>query len=120
MSKIEEVKQVGKKISHLENVDRVNEAINKNIKQEEQEVMEAAYKRMAEVHANKETEATSAADKIDSIHAKRAQTFKEIAKEEQEFIESSVSKHSDKVISASVAQTGMKVKTNDKKFKKGK
>ena len=75
---------------------------------------------MAEVHANNETEATSAADKIDSIHEKRAQKFKQIAKEEQESIESSVGKHSEKVISASAVQTGKRVKTNDKKFKKGK
>ena len=68
MSKVEEMNNVGKKITHLENVDKVNEAINKKVKQEEQEVIEAANKRMAEVHAKKESQATAAADKVDDIH----------------------------------------------------
>ena len=102
MAKVEEVSQVGKKITHEENVARVNEAINKKVKLEEQEVIEAANKRMAEVHAKKETQATAAADSIDDIHKKRADKFKKIEKEERSTIDSVVNNHSDKVVAASL------------------
>ena len=79
----------------------MNESINKKVKLEEQEVIEAAEKRMAEVNANKETQATGAADSLDGIHKKRADKFKKIEKEERSTIDSVVNNHSDKVVSAS-------------------
>ena len=44
----------------LESQAVINEAINENVKKEEQKVIEAANKRIAEIHARKATEATKA------------------------------------------------------------
>ena len=82
-------------------------------------MIEAANKRMAEVHARKETQATKSADKVDEIHNDRAETLKNIEKDEQKEIQKAIEKHSGNVVAAQ-AESGSKVKANDKKFKKGK
>jgi hypothetical protein len=63
--KVKEERDVADKMERLEKQARINEAINESVKQEEQRVIEAANKRMAEVHARKNTEANKAAKAID-------------------------------------------------------
>ena len=58
--KVKEERDVADKMEKLEKQARINEAINESVKQEEQKVIEAANKRMAEVHARKNTEANKA------------------------------------------------------------
>ena len=50
----------------LEKQARINESINESVKKEEQKVIEAANKRMAEVHARKNLEANNAAQAIEA------------------------------------------------------
>jgi len=47
-------------MERLEHQSTINDAINDSVKKEEQRVIEAANRRMAEVHARKAEEANSA------------------------------------------------------------
>jgi len=64
MEKVNEQRAVAKKMEGLENRARVNEAINKATANEEAKVIEAANKRMAEVHLKKEQSASAAATEV--------------------------------------------------------
>ena len=55
MDKVNEQLSIAKKMQNLENKAKVNEAINKSTSEEEKKVIEAANKRMAEVHSKKAT-----------------------------------------------------------------
>jgi len=61
---------------------------------EEQRVIEAAEKRMAEIHATKETEATSAADKLMSIKAKTQAAIQQAEAESNRKIKHALEKYS--------------------------
>ena len=53
-------------MERLEHQAIINDSINDSVKKEEQRVIEAANRRMAEVHARKAEEANSASQAIDS------------------------------------------------------
>ena len=66
------------KMEKLESQSQINEAINENVKKEEQKVIEAANKRIAEIHAKKATEANKAVKAIEKAQ-QRAEEQKEAA-----------------------------------------
>ena len=66
----------------LEHQAAINDSINESVKKEEQRVIEAANRRMAEVHAKKSEEANQAfqaieAAKSERVHAEEAARAKE-------------------------------------------
>ena len=74
---VEEQRNVAGKLEAIEAKTKINEAINKSVREEEQKVIDAANKRMAEVHAKKAQEAAKAAKAIDDA---RAATSKKVEK----------------------------------------
>ena len=69
MDHVTEQREVASKMEKLEHQAQINESINESVKAEEQKVIEAANKRMAEVHSRKAQEAKSAADAIEAAKA---------------------------------------------------
>lgn len=65
MEKVREQRNVADKLEKLEKQADINDAINDSVKAEEQRVIEAANKRMAEVHAKKATMANEAAAAVE-------------------------------------------------------
>lgn len=57
MDKVKQQKEVADKMEKLEHQAAINDSINESVKKEEQRVIEAANRRMAEVHAKKAEEA---------------------------------------------------------------
>ena len=55
--KVKSQREVAEKMEKLEHQAQINESINESVKKEEQRVIEAANRRMAEVHAKKAEEA---------------------------------------------------------------
>ena len=86
MEKVREQRTVADKLEKLEKQASINDAINESVKAEEQRVIEAANKRMAEVHARKATMANEAAAAVDAAHEARAKAEKAAAKEEAKAI----------------------------------
>ena len=86
MEKVREQRSVANDLERLEKQASINDAINESVKQEEQRVIEAANKRMAEVHARKATMASEAAAAIDAAAAARAKAEKEAEKTERQAI----------------------------------
>ena len=65
MKKVKEQRKIADKMEKLESQSVINEEINENVKKEEQKVIEAANKRIAEIHARKATEANKAVKAIE-------------------------------------------------------
>ena len=86
MEKVREQRSVANDLERLEKQASINDAINESVKQEEQRVIEAANKRMAEVHARKATMASEAAAAIDAAAAARAKAEREAEKTERQAI----------------------------------
>ena len=82
----------------LESQSQINEAINENVKKEEQKVIEAANKRIAEIHARKATEATKAVKAIEKAQEKSDKKKAAALEKEGEAVKKVVKKHADKVI----------------------
>lgn len=66
MDKVKAQKEVAEKMEKLEHQAAINDSINESVKKEEQRVIEAANRRMAEVHAKKAEEANQAFQAIES------------------------------------------------------
>lgn len=86
MSKVNEQRSVADKLEKLEKQASINDAINDSVKKEEQRVIEAANKRMAEVHARKATMANEASAAIDAAATARSKAEATAAKEEAKAI----------------------------------
>lgn len=82
----------------IEHQARINESINESVKREEQRVIEAANRRMAEVHAKKAEEANRASKEIESAHAKRKSAIDNALRDEERSIADAVRSHSDAVV----------------------
>ena len=82
MYKVNEQLSIAKKMKNLENIAKVNESINKAAKDEEKKVIDAANKRMSEVHLQKETRASAAAKTVAEHKKATAKAFKEADKGE--------------------------------------
>ena len=68
------------------------------MKKEEQKVIEAANKRIAEIHSRKATEATKALKAIESAQDKSEKKKAAALAKESEAVAKTVKKHADKVI----------------------
>jgi len=86
MEKVREQRSVADKLEALEKQASINDSINESVKREEQRVIEAANKRMAEVHARKATMANEASAAIEAAGLARAKAEKAAAKEEKKAI----------------------------------
>ena len=82
----------------LESQSKINDAINQSVKEEEQRVIEAANRRMAEVHAKKAQEADAAAKAIEKAHHDREAKELQARREEEDAINSALRKHSSNVV----------------------
>ena len=82
----------------LESQGQINEAINENVKKEEQKVVEAANKRIAEIHSRKASEATKAVKAIEKAQEKSEKKKEAALAKETEAVSDVVSKHADKVV----------------------
>jgi len=71
MDKVHQQRDVADKMERLEHQSRINDAINDSVKREEQKVIEAANKRMAEVHSRKAEEANSASKAVEAAKSAR-------------------------------------------------
>jgi len=80
MDKVHQQREVADKMEKLEHQAAINDSINESVKKEEQRVIEAANRRMAEVHAKKAEEANQAFQAIEA--QQRAQSFRGGGKEE--------------------------------------
>ena len=87
MEKVREQRKVADKLERLEKQANINDAINDSVKREEQKVIEAANKRMAEVHARKASEANAASKAIEDAGAARAKAEEAAAKAEKDAID---------------------------------
>ena len=86
MEKVREQRSVADKLEALEKQASINDSINESVKREEQRVIEAANKRMAEVHARKATMANEASAAIEAAGIARAKAEKAAEKEEKRAI----------------------------------
>ena len=75
MDKVHQQREVADKMERLEHQAVINDSINDSVKKEEQRVIEAANRRMAEVHARKAEEANSASKAIDQAKKDRYQAI---------------------------------------------
>ena len=82
----------------LEHQAAINESINESVKKEEQRVIEAANRRMAEVHAKKAEEANQAFQAIEAAKNDRASAVAAAIKKEQDAINKIRSTHSANVV----------------------
>ena len=82
----------------LEHQAAINESINESVKKEEQRVIEAANRRMAEVHAKKAEEANQAFQAIEAAKNARADAVASAIKKEQDTINKIKSTHSANVV----------------------
>ena len=98
MKKVNAQRKVADKMEKLESQGQINEAINENVKKEEQKVIEAANKRIAEIHSRKATEATKALKAIESAQDKSEKKKAAALAKESEAVAKTVKKHADKVI----------------------
>lgn len=86
MAKVDEQREVASNLEKLEKQASINDAINESVKKEEQRVIEAANKRMAEVHAKKATMANEASAAIDAAALSRKKAENVAAREERKAI----------------------------------
>jgi hypothetical protein len=86
MEKVREQRSVADKLEALEKQASINDSINESVKREEQRVVEAANKRMAEVHARKATMANEASAAIEAAGLARSKAEKAAEKEEKKAI----------------------------------
>ena len=98
MDHVTEQREVASKMEKLEHQAQINESINESVKAEEQKVIEAANKRMAEVHSRKAQEAKSAADAIEAAKADSKAKQESAKKEEQAAISKALSTHASNVV----------------------
>ena len=99
MDKVSEERKIAKRMEGLENQARVNEAINKSTSDEESNVIEAANKRMSEIHKEKEHNANKGSMKIDDIKANTKKALMAANADEQGAISKAVGKASKNVVS---------------------
>lgn len=83
----------------LEHQAAINESINESVKKEEQRVIEAANRRMAEVHAKKAEEANQAFQAIESAKNARAAAVADAMKKENDTINKIKATHASNVVS---------------------
>lgn len=95
---IREQRNLANDLERSEAKNKIFDAINSSVKDEERKVIDAANKRMAEVHARKEQEATKAAKAIDEAHAATAKKLEQIRAEEKAAIDKVVSKTASNVV----------------------
>jgi len=74
VDKVTQQREVADKMEKLERQAAINDQINESVKQEEQRVIDAANRRMAEVHAKKAEEANAAFKAIESAAVERKAT----------------------------------------------
>lgn len=74
MDKVKQQRDVADKMEKLEHQSAINDSINESVKREEQRVIEAANRRMAEVHAKKAEEANQAFQAIEAANKERKAT----------------------------------------------
>lgn len=74
VDKVTQQREVADKMEKLERQAAINDQINESVKQEEQRVIDAANRRMAEVHAKKAEEANAAFKAIESAAIERKAT----------------------------------------------
>ena len=82
----------------LENQANINDSINNSVKLEEQRVIEAANRRMADVHARKAEEANQASKEIDAAKEKREKAVAEAKSAEETAIAKSRAMHASNVV----------------------
>lgn len=99
MDKVKQQREVAEKMEKLENQAAVNESINESVKKEEQRVIEAANRRMAEVHAKKAEEANQAFQAIEAAKNERASAVAAALKKEADSISKTRSTHAANVVS---------------------
>jgi len=98
MSKVDEQREVASNLEKLEKQASINDAINESVKKEEQRVIEAANKRMAEVHAKKATMANEASAAIDAAALSRKKAENVAAREERKAIRAAEKAASEKTV----------------------
>jgi hypothetical protein len=79
---------------------KIFEAINSSVKDEERKVIDAANKRMAEVHARKEQEATKAAKAIQDAQSATTKKIEQARAEEKVAIDKVVADRAKNVVAA--------------------
>ena len=97
-AKVKEQRDVANKMEKIEKQAQINESINESVKREEQAVIEAANKRMAEVHAKKAEEANKASQAIEKAQATSKAAVEAARAAESKAIADAVKKHSDAVV----------------------
>lgn len=79
---IREQRDLADQLQAVESKNKIVEAINNSVKEEEEKIIDAANRRMAEVHARKEQEATKAAKAIEEAQKETAKKIEELRKAE--------------------------------------
>ena len=98
MDKVKQQRDVAEKMEKLEKQAQINEAINESVKKEEQRVIEAANRRMAEVHSKKAEEANQAFQAIEAAKNERAAAVASAFKKESDAIERLRATHAANVV----------------------
>lgn len=98
MDKVHQQRDVADKMEKLEHQAAINDSINESVKKEEQRVIEAANRRMAEVHAKKAEEANQAFQAIEAANKERKDAEEAARKKEMETILKVKATHSSNVV----------------------
>ena len=98
VDKVKAQRDVADKMERLENQAAINDSINESVKKEEQRVIEAANRRMAEVHAKKAEEASQAFQAIEEARHARMAAEEAARKKEFDTVNSIRAKHSANVV----------------------
>jgi len=98
VDKVTQQRDVADKMEKLERQAAINDSINDSVKQEEQRVIDAANRRMAEVHAKKAEEANAAFKAIESASTDRKATEAAARKKELDAVTRIRATHSANVI----------------------
>jgi len=98
MDKVHQQREVADKMEKLEHQAAINDSINESVKKEEQRVIEAANRRMAEVHAKKAEEANQAFQAIEAANNERKASEEAARKKELDAILKAKATHSANVV----------------------
>lgn len=95
---IQEQRELAHELSRAEAKAKISDAIAASVADEEKKVIDAANKRMAEVHARREAEATKAAKAIEEAREIAKRKMDQAREEERAAIEKVVATHARNVV----------------------
>lgn len=98
VDKVTQQRDVANKMEMLERQAAINDQINESVKREEQRVIDAANRRMAEVHAKKAEEANAAFKAIEAAANERKATEEAARKKELDAVKKIRSTHASNVV----------------------